>query len=60
MNLPDNVHVDVADGLVVLQVRAEVVLVTAREARLIAEELQRNANVIDPKVRPKQTEPGAP
>lgn len=59
MKLPDEVHVDVADGLVVLLVRDKAVQVTAREAREIAEQLQRGANVIDPRARVKQSEPGS-
>lgn len=59
MTLPDEVHVDTADGRVVLQVRGNAARVTPSEARDIAVALIGAAVEVDPPVRAMQSEPGS-
>lgn len=58
--LPDEVHVDTADGRVVLQVRGGAVRLSAGDARVVREALGAAADEVDPAAPAVQTEPGAP
>jgi hypothetical protein len=59
--LPAEVHVDVADGRVVLQVRGNTVRLSADDTRVVIAHLTDAVQEIEPvQVRAMQTEPGAP
>lgn len=59
MNLPDEVHVDHAGGLVSLQVRDKVARMAAWRARAVAAALNAHADEVDPPARAMASEPGS-